>query len=75
MLFRSTPPGVPADRLKILRDAFDKSVSDPALLAAAEKRRLEMDPASGTELETLAKEVMSSTPEIVERMQKLLSGK
>src|SRR5688572_20550992 len=70
-----TPPGTPADRLKILRDAFDKSVSDPALLATAEKRRLEMDPASGTELETLAKEVMSSTPEIVERMQKLLSGK
>jgi tripartite-type tricarboxylate transporter receptor subunit TctC len=70
-----TPPGVPADRLKILRDAFDKSVSDPALLAAAEKRRLEMDPASGAELETLAKEVMSASPEIVERMQKLLSGK
>ena len=70
-----TPPGVPADRLKILRDAFDKSVSDPALLAAAEKRRLEMDPASGAELETLAKEVMSASPEIVERMHKLLSGK
>jgi tripartite-type tricarboxylate transporter receptor subunit TctC len=70
-----TPPGVPGDRLKILRDAFDKSVSDPGLLAAAEKRRLEMDPASGAELETLAKEVMSASPEIVERMQKLLSGK
>ena len=70
-----TPPGVPGDRLKILRDAFDKSVSDPGLLAAAEKRRLEMDPASGAELETLAKEVMSASPEIVEKMQKLLSGK
>jgi tripartite-type tricarboxylate transporter receptor subunit TctC len=70
-----TPPGVPADRLKILRDAFDKSVSDPGLLAAAEKRRLEMDPASGAELETLAKEVMSASPEIVEKMEKLLSGK
>src|SRR5262249_21816379 len=39
------PPGVPADRIKILRDAFDKSVNDPALMATAEKRRLEMDPA------------------------------
>ena len=37
----------PADRLKIFRDAFDKSVNDPALLAAAEKRRLEMDPDVG----------------------------
>jgi tripartite-type tricarboxylate transporter receptor subunit TctC len=68
-------PGVPADRLKILRDAFDKSVSDPALLAAAEKRRLEMDPASGSELESLAKEVMAATPDVVQRMEKLLSGK
>jgi tripartite-type tricarboxylate transporter receptor subunit TctC len=70
-----TPPGLPADRLKILRDAFDKSVNDPALQAAAEKRKLEMDPASGAELEILAKEVMSASPEIVERMQKLLGGK
>ena len=68
-------PGVPADRLKILRDAFDKSVNDPALLATAEKRRLEMDPASGSELESLAKEVMAATPDVVQRMEKLLSGK
>ncbi len=70
-----TPPGVPADRLKILRDAFDKSVSDPALLAAAEKRRLEMDPASGAEIEALSKEVMAATPDVVQRMEKLLGGK
>jgi tripartite-type tricarboxylate transporter receptor subunit TctC len=68
-------PGVPADRLKILRDAFDRSVNDPALLATAEKRRLEMDPASGAELESLAKEVMAATPDVVQRMEKLLGGK
>ncbi|MBM2804148.1 MAG: tripartite tricarboxylate transporter family receptor [Deltaproteobacteria bacterium] len=68
-------PGVPPDRLKILRDAFDKSVNDPALLATAEKRRLEMDPASGSELESLAKEVMAATPDVVQRMEKLLGGK
>jgi tripartite-type tricarboxylate transporter receptor subunit TctC len=69
------PPGVPADRIKILRDAFDKTANDPALLAAAEKRKLEMDPATGQELESLSKEVMAATPDIVERMQKLLGGK
>jgi len=69
------PPGLPADRLKILRDAFDKSVADPALQATAEKRRLEMDPASGSELEGLAKEVMAASPDVVKRMEKLLSGK
>ena len=68
------PPGVPADRIKILRDAFDKSVKDPALLAAAEKRRLEMDPGTGNELEALSKEVIAASPDIVQRMQKLLGG-
>ena len=59
-------------QFKILRDAFDKSVNDPALMATAEKRRLEMDPATGVELEALAKEVMAATPDVVQKMQKLL---
>jgi tripartite-type tricarboxylate transporter receptor subunit TctC len=67
-----TPPGVPPERVKILRDAFNKSVNDPALLAEAEKRRLEMDPATGEELETLAKEVMAAPPEVVDRVRKLI---
>ena len=36
------PPGVSPDKIKILRDAFNKAVNDPALLAEAEKRRLDM---------------------------------
>jgi hypothetical protein len=65
------PPGLPAERSKILRDAFDKSVNDPALMATAEKRSLEMDTATGVELEALAK-VMAATPDVVQKMQKLL---
>jgi tripartite-type tricarboxylate transporter receptor subunit TctC len=66
-------PGVPADRLKILRDAFSKALADPALLADAKKRRLEIDPTAAEELESLAKEVLSTSRETVERMKKLLS--
>jgi tripartite-type tricarboxylate transporter receptor subunit TctC len=66
------PPGVPADRLKTLREAFNKAVKDPALLAEAEKKQLEIDPTSGEEMESLAKEVMTASPDVVERMQKLL---
>jgi len=66
------PPGVPADRVKIIRDAFNKTINDPALLAEAEKRRLDIDPATGEELDSLAKEVMTATPEIVERVKKMI---
>lgn len=66
------PPGVPGDRVKIIRDAFNKTINDPALLAEAKKRRLDIDPATGEELDTLAKEVMTATPDIVERVKKLI---
>ena len=66
------PPGVPADRLKMLRDAFDKSVSDPAFLAEAERRKLEINPSRWDEIQTLVKEAMATPPEVVERMKKVL---
>jgi tripartite-type tricarboxylate transporter receptor subunit TctC len=66
------PPGVPADRVKIIRDAFNKTINDPALLAEAKRRRLDIDPATGEELDALAKEVMTATPDIVERVKKLI---
>lgn len=65
-------PGTPADRVKILRDAFAKSLKDPDLLAEAAKKRLEIDPASGEELDNLAKEVMSVSKDIIERLRRLL---
>jgi tripartite-type tricarboxylate transporter receptor subunit TctC len=66
------PPGVPADRVKIIRDAFNKAINDPALLAEAERRRLDIDPATGEDLDSLAKEVMTATPDIIEKVKKLI---
>ena len=66
------PPGVPADRVKVLRDSFDKTIKEPALLAEAERRRLEIDPTRWDEMESLAKDVMATPPDVVARMRKLL---
>src|SRR5262249_44967064 len=66
------PPGVPADRVKALRDGFDKTLADRGFLAEAEKRRLEIDPTKWDEMEPLAKEVMLTPPDVVARMRKLL---
>jgi tripartite-type tricarboxylate transporter receptor subunit TctC len=68
-----TPPAIAADRLKLLRDAFRKTMSDPAFLADVKARKFEIDPDYGEELETLAKEIVSQPREIIERMKKLLS--
>jgi len=66
------PPGIPSDRVKILRQAFIKALTDPELLAQAEKQNVEIEPTAGEELEALAKEVMTQPPEVIERMKKLL---
>jgi tripartite-type tricarboxylate transporter receptor subunit TctC len=66
------PPGVPADRVKIMRDAFNKTVNDPALVAEAKRRRLDIDAAAGEELDKLAKEVVATPPDIVARVKKLM---
>ena len=68
------PPGTPADRVKILREAFVKTMSDPALLADAQKRKWDLDLLSGDELEATAKEIMIQPPEVIERVKKLLAN-
>ena len=68
------PTVMPADRVKVLREAFTKTMSDPALLADAQKRKWDLDPLSGEELETTAKEIMVQPPAVIERMKKLLEN-
>ena len=65
-------PGVPAERVKILREAFTKSVKDPEFMAETKKRKFDLDPVSGEEMESLAKEVVSQPAETIERMRKIL---
>ena len=68
------PPGLPADRLKMLREAYTKTMNDPQLQEEVKKRNYEFDPVSGEELEKLAKEVTSQPPEIIDRLKKVLGN-
>jgi tripartite-type tricarboxylate transporter receptor subunit TctC len=68
------PPGMPADRLKTLRDAFAKTMADEQFRAEVKKRNYEFDPVGGEELERLAKEVVGQPAEIVDRLKKVLGN-
>jgi tripartite-type tricarboxylate transporter receptor subunit TctC len=67
------PPGVPPDKIKILREAFNKTMADPELLAEAKRKNFDIAPTPGEELEALAKEVVAQPPEILERLRSLMS--
>jgi tripartite-type tricarboxylate transporter receptor subunit TctC len=66
------PPGIPADRLKVLRDGFVKMMADPDLIAEAKKKGLEPSTMTGEEVEALGREIGVVPPEVMQRMKPLL---
>lgn len=69
------PPGVPKDRVKALRVAFDKMVKDPAFLADAKKRNVPVSPKTGQELEAFIAKAMKIDAKLVARTRKAVFGK
>jgi tripartite-type tricarboxylate transporter receptor subunit TctC len=66
------PPGIPADRIKLLREAFAKIMNDPDVLAEARKRALDPNLVSGDEIQGSINELIGLPPEVVQRMKKLM---
>lgn len=58
--------GVPADRLQVLRDAFDKTMKDAQFNADADKQQLIIDPIQGAKVMGMLKELYSTPPEVVQ---------
>jgi tripartite-type tricarboxylate transporter receptor subunit TctC len=59
------PPGIPPERLKALRAAFDATMTDPDFLADAQRQDLEVRPVSGAEADALIHEVYASPSGVV----------
>jgi tripartite-type tricarboxylate transporter receptor subunit TctC len=68
------PPNVPAERVAVLRAAFDRMVADPEFLAEAQKRGLEITPASGHELEEIVGRTVATPPSALVTLKKLIGG-
>lgn len=67
-------PGIPADRVQILRQAFDQAMKDPELLAETKKQRMDVDPTSGADLEKLAQDIFQQPADVVARVKKILAN-
>jgi tripartite-type tricarboxylate transporter receptor subunit TctC len=70
----AAPPGVPEDRKQALRKAFDDSFKDPEFLAEAKKRKMDVNPVSGADIEKLVAEVYATPPEIVKEARTVITG-
>jgi tripartite-type tricarboxylate transporter receptor subunit TctC len=59
------PAGVPADRVKALRQAFVAAAKDPAFLAVAAQQRLEIEPVPGEDVERMLTNAFQLSPDVV----------
>jgi tripartite-type tricarboxylate transporter receptor subunit TctC len=66
------PPGMPAERLEVLRAAFAATLTDPAFLEDAHKLKLNVSPVSAREMTDVVTNAYKTPPAIVERTIKAL---
>jgi len=68
------PPGIPADRAKALREAFDATMKDPEFLAEAKLRGQEVNPVSGAALDQLLAELYATPKDVIAETKAAISG-
>jgi hypothetical protein len=61
----AAPPGVPAERARLLRQAFDATMRDAEFIDEAKRLSLEVEPVAGAEVETLLREIYAAPPAVV----------
>src|SRR5215475_7967282 len=69
------PPGVPAERVAALREAFMRTMRDQELLAEAQRIGVVIDPISGEELQALAEKIFATPAAVVERAKQAMEYK
>jgi tripartite-type tricarboxylate transporter receptor subunit TctC len=67
------PPGVPADRLAILRSAFASTLKDKAFLAEAEKLQFEIEPMSADEVAKIVRDLNKAASDVVAKARVAMS--
>ena len=67
-----TSPGVPEERVKALRAAFDATMKDPEFLAAAQKQKMDINPVSGEELQKIVTDIVATPRAIADRLQSII---
>jgi tripartite-type tricarboxylate transporter receptor subunit TctC len=70
-----TTPGVPAERVEVLRRAFDATMKDPEFIAEAAKLNMDMRPSTGEEAQRYADLIANTPARILARAKAIIEGK
>jgi hypothetical protein len=67
-----TSPGVPEERVKALRAAFDATMKDPEFLADAKRSGFDINPVSGEEMQKIVADIVATPKVIADRLQSII---
>ncbi|MFN4281962.1 MAG: Bug family tripartite tricarboxylate transporter substrate binding protein [Alphaproteobacteria bacterium] len=70
-----TTPDVPADRVALLRAAFDATMKDPEFLAEAKKAKLDISPTSGAKLQKIVEDIIATPKSVIAAANALADDK
>jgi tripartite-type tricarboxylate transporter receptor subunit TctC len=70
-----TSPGVPAERVAILRKAFDEMLKDPAFLEDARKSGIDVSPVAGERVQKIVADFMNTPADIVTKAKLAMEPK
>src|SRR5262245_35106337 len=68
----TAPPGVPPERVEILRRAFDATMSDPVFRAEAAKLNAEIDPLTGEQVQAIVTRVLATPKPVINQIQSMM---
>ena len=68
------PPGVPAERVQAMREAFLAALKDPELLSEAQKASIAISPVAPEEFTTRIKALQDLPPDLKQKLKAALSG-
>ena len=66
------PPGVPPERMAILRKAFDATLRDKAFLADTDKVRFDIEPMDAAEVTQIVRETIGAPPDLIAKARAAL---
>jgi tripartite-type tricarboxylate transporter receptor subunit TctC len=65
-------PGVPPERVELMRRAFDKTMRDPELIELMKQQNLVLDPARGEDVQAIVQRLYQMPPSVIERARQYL---
>jgi tripartite-type tricarboxylate transporter receptor subunit TctC len=66
------PPKMRPEVVKTLRDGFSKTMKDAEFIAEAKRKKLDLDPTTGEEVQGLATDAMAQPKDVIERLKKMM---